>query len=142
MNVSDIMSTNVIHVTLEDSVENAARLLSQHNIGALPVCTSEGSLRGIVTDRDITLRCVAADFPPASTQVRGIMSKPPVTVEARADIREAAKLMGDHQIRRLPVMDRGRMVGIVSLGDLAKNAAVDMEAAKALGDISENNSIY
>ena len=142
MIVSDIMSTNVIHVTPEDSVENAARLLSQHNIGALPVCTPEGNLRGIVTDRDITLRCVAADFQASSTQVRGIMSKSPITVEARADIREAAKLMGDHQVRRLPVIDQGKLVGIVSLGDLAKNAAADMEAAKALSNISENNSIY
>ena len=142
MKVSEMMSSSVISILPEDTVDHAARLLSQYDIGALPICTVDGELRGIVTDRDIALRCIAADFPPAATQVRGIMTRSPVTVEAHADLKEAAKRMADSQVRRLPVMQEGKVVGMISLCDLARSQHFDMEVAVAFGEISTHRTVY
>ena len=138
MNVSDIMSSHVICVGQDESVGTAARLLKRYNLGALPVCDSSGRLRGVVTDRDIVLRCVAAEDDPAQTPVRDIMSRAPATLAPGQDILAAAQLMAQHQVRRLPVVERGKLVGIVSLGDVARSHRYDMEAALALSEISEN----
>lgn len=138
MQVGDLMNSNVISVAPEESVAFASRLLSRHNIGALPVCTADGKLRGIVTDRDIVLRCVAAENDPEQTPVRDIMSRTIFSVEAGDDVRAATRIMAEEQVRRLPVLQSGRLVGMVSLGDMAKNQKYDMEAAKALSEISSN----
>ncbi|MPN04277.1 Inosine-5'-monophosphate dehydrogenase [bioreactor metagenome] len=98
----------------------------------------DGRLRGIVTDRDIVLRCVAAEEDPSKTPVREIMSRHCVTVAPDADAREATRLMAAEQIRRLPVVEKDRVVGMLSLGDLARTQRFDMEASKALSEISEN----
>lgn len=95
-------------------------------------------LRGMVTDRDIVLRCVAAEEDPAQTLVRDIMTRGCTAVSPRDDCREATRLMSVQQVRRLPVVEDGRLVGIVSLADLARSQRFDMEAAQALGEISEN----
>ena len=138
MQVSEVMNRNVVTIDPGESVALAARLLSRHNVGSLPVCTSDGRLRGIVTDRDIVLRCVAAEDDPAQTPVRDIMSRAPATLAPGQDILAAAQLMAQHQVRRLPVVERGKLVGIVSLGDVARSHRYDMEAALALSEISEN----
>ena len=127
------MNPAVVTVEPSSSAALAARLISRHNVGALPVCGGDGRLRGIVTDRDIVLRCVAAEEP-----VRDIMTRNCATVSPGDDCREATRLMAAQQVRRLPVTEGGKIVGIVSLGDLAKCQAFDMEAAKALSEISEN----
>lgn len=93
----------------------AARLLSQHNIGALPVCSRTGRLRGMVTDRDIVVRCVAAGDDPEHTRVAEIMTRRILAAEPEKSIGEAAKLMAREQVRRLPVQEHGRLVGMVSL---------------------------
>ena len=116
----------------------AARLLSRHNLGALPVCAGDGRLRGMVTDRDIVLRCVAAEDDPAQTMVRDIMTRSCAAVSPHADCRQAAQLMSRQQVRRLPVVEEGRLVGMLSLADLARSHRYDMEAAQALSEISEN----
>lgn len=138
MQVKDLMSSGVISITPDENAALAARLLSRHNVGALPVCSSDGKLRGIVTDRDIVLRCVAAESPPEQTRVREIMSRNVVTVSPEDDLREASKRMAADQIRRLPVVEEGRVIGMLSLGDLAKTQQFDMEASKALSEISSN----
>jgi CBS domain-containing protein len=102
----------------------------------LPVCREDGRLQGIITDRDIVLRCVAAEIDPEKTTVGEIMTKSLVTASPRDDVRRAAQLMASAQVRRLPVTDGGRLVGMLSLGDLA--GACDDEAAHALTDISAN----
>ena len=135
MQVRDLMNPSVVTVSTGDSAALAARLISRHNIGALPV---DGRLRGIVTDRDIVLRCVAAEEDPAQTPVRDIMTRGCFTVAPEDDCREATRIMSARQVRRLPVVRQGRVVGIVSLGDLAKSHAFDMEASQALSEISEN----
>ena len=116
----------------------AARLLARHQLGALPVCGEDGGLRGIVTDRDIVTRCVAAETDPHKVPVREIMSRNCAVISPEEDAAEAARLMGAGQVRRLPVLEDGKVVGMVSLGDLAKCRACDMEAAEALSEISEN----
>ena len=138
MQVRDLMNPSVISITPGESAALAARLLSRHNVGSLPVCGEDGHLRGIVTDRDIVTRCIAAEEDPAQTPVRDIMTRNCATVSPGDDCREATRVMAAQQVRRLPVTEGGKIVGIVSLGDLAKCQAFDMEAAKALSEISEN----
>ena len=138
MTVQELMNPKVITVEPTASAALAARLLSRYNVGALPVCTADRRLRGIVTDRDIVLRCVAAEDDPAQTPVRDIMSRAPATLAPSQDVHAAALAMAAHQVRRLPVVENSKLVGILSLGDLAKSHRYDMEAAQALSEISEN----
>lgn len=137
MQVRDLMNPSVVTITPQESASLAARLLSGHNLGALPVCGNDGGLRGIVTDRDIVLRCIAAEDDPAQTQVKDIMTRNCSVVSPDDDAREATRLMAARQVRRLPVLEGGKVVGMVSLGDLAKCRQFDMEAGKALSEISD-----
>ena len=138
MTVQELMNQKVITIEPSASAALAARLLSRYNVGALPVCTSDRRLRGIVTDRDIVLRCVAPEEDPAQTPVRDIMSRAPATLAPSPDVHAAALAMAAHQVRRMPVVENSKLVGILSLGDLAKSHRYDMEAAQALSEISEN----
>ena len=138
MTVQELMNPHVITIEPSASATLAARLLSRYNIGSLPVCTADKRLRGIVTDRDIVLRCVAPEEDPAQTPVRDIMSRAPATLSPTQDVHAAALSMAAHQVRRMPVVENSKLVGIVSLGDLAKSRRYDMEAAQALSEISEN----
>ena len=138
MLIQELMNPSVVTIEPTSSAALAARLLSRHNVGALPVCGDDRRLRGIITDRDIVLRCVAAEDDPAQTPVRDIMTRGCATVAPGDDCREATRLMSAQQVRRLPVVENGRVVGMVSLGDLARTQRYDMEAAKALSEISEN----
>ena len=132
------MNDSVISIDPQESAALAARLLARHNVGALPVCSSGGRLQGLVTDRDIVLRCVAAESDPLATTVSRIMTKHPASVSPTDDVRRAAQRMSALQVRRLPVVEGGKVVGMVSLGDLAKCGRYEMEISKALTDISEN----
>ena len=139
MRVSELMNSNVVSISPEEPTTLAARLLSRHNIGSLPVCSLDGKLRGMVTDRDIVLRCVATESDPQTTRVREIMTRGVISVSPEDDVREAAHKMAGDQIRRLPVVDSsGAVVGMLSLGDMAKSGAMEMEAANALSEISVN----
>ena len=138
MEVRELMNPSVVTIEPGASAALAARLLSRHNVGALPVCGADGRLRGMVTDRDIILRCIVAEEDPAQTPVRDIMTRGCAWVEPRSDCRQATQLMAQRQVRRLPVVEGGKVVGIVSLADLARSQRFDMEAAQALGEISEN----
>ena len=138
MQVKDIMSERVISVSPEENLSVAARLLSRYNIGALPVCTKDGKLKGMVTDRDIVLRCVATEDDANSVKVSEIMTRRVVCAQATQSLQDATDLMAQKQVRRLPVEDQGKLVGMISLGDLAKVQDFKMEAADALSDISSN----
>ena len=138
MQVRDLMNPNVVTVEPGSSAALAARLISRHNVDSLPVCGEDRRLRGVVTDRDIVLRCVAAEEDPAQTPVRDIMTRGCATVSPGADCREATRLMSAHQVRRLPVVEEGKLVGMISLSDLARSGRFDLEAAQALCEISEN----
>lgn len=138
MEVRSLMNPNLVTIEPTASAALAARLISRHNVGALPVCGENRHLRGMVTDRDIVLRCIAAEEDPAQTLVRDIMTRSCTTVSPQDDCRAATRLMALHQVRRLPVVENGTLVGMISLADLARSQRFDMEAAQALGEISEN----
>ena len=138
MQVRYLMNPSVVTIEPTSSAALAARLISRHNVGVLPVCAGDGRLRGVVTDRDIVLRCVAAEEDPAQTPVRDIMTRSCATVSPGDDCREATRIMSAQQVRRLPVVEDGRVVGMISLSDLARSRRFDMEAAQALCEISEN----
>ena len=138
MVVKELMTSGVVTVEPNSSAALAARLLARHNVGALPVCSANGRLQGIVTDRDIILRCVAPEDDPSRVPVKNIMTRHPKALSPADDVRQAAQIMAIQQVRRLPVVEDGRVVGLVSLGDLAKCGKFEMEVSKALTDISEN----
>ncbi len=136
MRVRDLISKSVVTIAPEESAALAARLLSRHELGALPVCAADGTLAGIVTDRDIITRCVAAGEEPGRVPVRDIMSPAPSVITPETPVSAAARLMAQRQVRRLPVVEQGQVVGMLSLGDLARSRRTDTEAAEALSDIS------
>lgn len=140
MKVRDIMTKPAIHISPGESVEVAARTLAHYNIGVLPVCGNDGKLCGLVTDRDMVTRCMASGKLPANTTVREIMTGQVTSVQPDMEAGVAAHLMGRQQIRRLPVVENGKLCGMVSLGDLAKREESVMDAADALNDISSNIS--
>lgn len=136
----EIMTDSVIKIDPEETVAVAARTLTHYNIGALPVCGKDGKLCGVVTDRDLVTRCMATDKTPETTKVRDVMTGQVVSASPEMDTGVAAHLMGRQQIRRLPVVENGRLCGMVSLGDLAVREQSNPDAADALGDISTNIS--
>ena len=139
MEIKDIMTQSVVSIDPGESVEVAARTMSRHNIGALPVC-SNGKLCGMLTDRDIVTRCLAANRQPASTQVRQVMTEQVTSVRPDMETGAAAHLMGRLQIRRLPVVENGKLCGMVSLGDMAVREETVLDAGDVLADVSSNLS--
>lgn len=135
MKVKDIMSPQVATVKPDTTVVEAAQLMQKHDVGAVPVCEGP-KVVGIVTDRDIVVRNVAHGKNPQTTPVRDVMSSTVNVISPEMSLNQAAELMSDQQIRRLPVVDSDRLVGMVSLGDLAAKAKTDIEVAETLGDIS------
>ena len=140
MKLQDIMTPNVVTVNREETVAVAARVLSRSNVGALPVVNAAGMLCGIVTDRDMLLRCVAANRDPNHTKVAEVMTRDVISAKPDMETGVAAHLMGRNQIRRLMVVENGKLRGVVSLGDLANREETWPDAADALSDISSNIS--
>ena len=138
MKVRELMTSPAVSIGAEESVATAARTLTHYNIGALPVCNPDGSLQGMVTDRDLVIRCVASNHSPEKTPVRQIMTSGVQCASPDMDVGVAAHLMGRKQIRRLPVVDKGKLCGMLTLGDLAGCEPSAMDAADALADISSN----
>ena len=140
MKVRDLMTSPAIGIHPDETVEVAARKLTNHNVGVLPVCGDRGQLCGMVTDRDIVTRCLAANKLPKDTKVRDVMTGQVLTVDPDMDAGVAAQFMGRQQIRRLPVVQEGKLCGMFTLGDLARTEDGVMDAADALSDISQNIS--
>ena len=140
MKVRDVMTADPVRIDASETAAAAARLLSRHNIGILPVCKNE-TLIGVVTDRDIVLRCVAAGLSPDSTGVSRAMTQRVVTVCADDDLRLVSEKMAKEQVRRLPVVQGRKLVGMVSLGDLARQPDYSAEAAECLCDVCDNTSM-
>lgn len=136
MLVKDVMTKDVATITPEDNVEHTAALMKEYNVGSIPVCRGENVV-GIVTDRDIALRSSAEGINANTQKVKDIMSSNPVLGNPEMDTKDAARIMSERQIRRLPIADNNHLVGIVSLGDLAVEPNLTNEAGDALSDISE-----
>ena len=138
MKVRELMTKQVVRIHPEEPVEVAARTLAQYNIGALPVCGRDGQIYGMVTDRDLVTRCMAPGRQASSMKVRDVMTNRVVSAGPDMDAAMAARLMGSRQVRRLPVVENGRLCGMVSLGDLARHEENAMDAADALTEITGN----
>ena len=141
MKLRDMMTHPVVRIHPEESVAVAARTLARYNIGARPVCGGDGRICGVVTDRDLVTRCIAAGRQPGATPVRDVMTTQVVSARPDMDTAPAAYLMGKQQIRRLPVVENGRLCGMVSLADLANREESAYDASDALTEISSNVSV-
>lgn len=130
--VRDLMSSSVVALDSRASVNEAAHRMKAASVGDV-VVTQGGSIHGILTDRDIVVRCLAEDKNPDATEVGSICTKKLMTLSPDASIDEAIRMMETHAVRRLPVVDGDRAVGVVSIGDLA----VDRDRTSALGQISD-----
>jgi CBS domain-containing protein len=137
MQLQDIMTPGVEVIAPEASISEAAEKMRHLDIGPLPVCDGE-RLVGLLTDRDITVRAVAAGRDPLTTQVRDVMTPDVVYGFDDQDIQDAARLMEQYQIRRLPVLNRRQqLVGIVALGDLAVHPGTQSVPAEVLEQVAE-----
>jgi CBS domain-containing protein len=137
MRVSEVMTRGAECTSPDTALQEAAERMKSLNVGSLPVCDND-RLVGMLTDRDIVIRCVAEGKDPRSVHVRDAMTPGVVFCLENQDVDEAAKLMGEKQIRRLPVLDGNkRLVGMVSLGDLAVDTGDEQLVGQALEDISE-----
>jgi CBS domain-containing protein len=125
------MTPNVVSVQLGDSLATAARAMRDNEIGDL-IVLNDGQLFGIITDRDIVIRGIAEGLDPQATEVKEIASKQVKVISPEDNLDDALGIMRDEAIRRLPVVEGGRVVGVISLGDLA----IQQEPGSPLGDIS------
>ena len=135
MKIKDIMTKNVAYLNPQATIVDAAKMMEQYNIGSVPVCDQSGVV-GIITDRDIVVRNIAQGKASQNTIVKDVMTANVTTVSSDMDVNEASRIMSQQQIRRLPVVENNKVVGMVSLGDLAVDDRFYEEASEALSDIS------
>lgn len=135
MKVTEIMTTDVQTCTMDATLQEIAGMMQEWDVGSIPV-VENGRLAGIITDRDLVIRGIASQFA-LDTPVRQILSSDLVTGRPDMDLEEAADLMAEHQIRRLPIAEGDKLLGIVSLGDVAVKDPSDMHAGAAIEDISK-----
>ena len=121
----DVMHAGATCIGADETLQTAAELMRRLDVGALPICGPDDRLVGILTDRDIVVRCLGEARDPAFTLARDLARGRPVTVDADADVEEALDLMEHHRIRRLPVLDDQRLVGIISEADISRHLSDD-----------------
>lgn len=134
MKIRDLMTHSVSCVKPETSLAQVARQMQRENVGSIPVCDDLSQIVGIVTDRDIVIRSVSNGGSPSTA--KDIMTKDIVSVGPNSSTHEAALLMAKHQVRRLPVVEAGRLIGVLSLSDIARRNLYVDEAGDALSAIS------
>ena len=135
MNVKEIMTPDVVTCSPSDTLTHVAQKMQSMNVGSCPV-VAQGNLVGIVTDRDITVRAISKGYDPANTYVNEIMTKDPIFGSPNMSVEDACGLMQDNQIRRLPIVDNNKLVGIVTLADLAIDLEEDALLAETLEKVS------
>jgi CBS domain-containing protein len=135
MNIRDVMTRNPRTVSPQDSIQNAARIMRDEDTGVVPV-VDNGKPVGVITDRDIVVRAVA-EGGQLNRPVRDIVTNELVAATPDMSVSEATELMSAHQVRRLPVVENNRLVGIVSIGDIAVKEGKDSRVGDALQHISE-----
>jgi CBS domain-containing protein len=135
MKVREIMTTEIRKATPDNTLIDIAAMMRDEDVGALPV-VQDGELRGIVTDRDIVVRAIADGKDPSITTVQEVLSEDLESAEPDDDVEKAADVMASHQIRRLPVIQDGKLIGMVTLGDIAVKHE-ESTASHALEGVSE-----
>ena len=142
MKVKDLMSTNIRCISEDTPVHLISLYMKKNDVGCMPVCDDAGHVLGIVTDRDIVLRvCADENKSETETTAAEIMTLNPVTVSSNTNIHNAALLFSAHKIRRLPVTEASRLVGMLSLGDIASKPVYVDEAGDALSAISSTTDL-
>ncbi len=136
MKVRDIMTEKVECVSPETGLENVAKLMGENDIGSVPVYQGK-TILGLITDRDIVIRAVAKGKNPTTMKAKDVMSTDIISVSPDTDAHEAADKMSEYQIKRLPVIENGKLAGILALGDLAVESIHIDEAGDALSGISQ-----
>ncbi|EJQ41992.1 CBS domain-containing protein [Bacillus mycoides] len=134
--VRELMSTHIVHCTPLDNVYEAAVKMKEESVGLIPVIENQ-QVVGLVTDRDLVVRGIAEKHP-GSNQITNVMTTNIVSVSPDDSIEKATELMAQYQIRRLPVVESGQLVGMLALGDLAIRKSADDQAGFALSEISEH----
>ncbi len=137
--VREIMTDDVSCCYAGDTIFDAASKMKELNVGAIPIVDDQKTLLGMVTDRDLVIRGYA-NKKSETTNIKEVMSEHLHSVSPDATLQEASKLMADKQIRRLPVVEKGKLTGIVSLGDLSLDKYSDQAAGQALEEISEHTN--
>jgi signal-transduction protein with cAMP-binding, CBS, and nucleotidyltransferase domain len=132
MSIQDVMTRNPVTLPMHATVTEAARVMREKAIGDVLVCRDDGTLCGVLTDRDVTVRMVAESLDPDQTEIGSICTGEPVTLARDSTIDDAISMMRKRAIRRIPVVEDGKPIGVVSLGDLA----VERDRESALGQIS------
>lgn len=135
--VSNVMTRGARSLRPADTLVQAAQAMEELNVGVIPVCEGD-KLVGMVTDRDIVVRGVASGFDVKTTKLADVMSSHVRTAREDDDVEDVLDIMGENQIRRMPVVDaQDRLIGILSIGDIAaKDPDVDADVANSLGNIS------
>jgi len=136
MNIREIMTTGVSTAAPDTTVEEIATIMKREDVGAIPI-VEDDELCGVLTDRDIVVRCVAEGKNPADTRAEDILSEDLHVIEVDDEVEAAAELMSRHQIRRLPVVEDGRLIGILSIGDIAVKEGDDRTSGDTLQGISQ-----
>lgn len=124
MRVKECMSEQVVWATGDNTVYDVAKLMNENHIGSIPVCDNEQKLVGIITDRDIVLRTIACDKDVKQTKVTDIMTTDVIRTSRDTEVSWVADIMAKNQVRRIPVVEDEKLVGIISVGDLARNDEV------------------
>ncbi|UQA90672.1 CBS domain-containing protein [Streptomyces halobius] len=129
----DIMHRDAQCIPAHETLDRAAQVMRQLDVGALPICDND-RLSGIITDRDIVIRCVAEGHDPGKVRAADLAQGTPRWIDADADVRDVLDSMEQHQVKRLPVIDNGRLVGIISESDLARHLT-DQQIAEFVGKV-------
>jgi CBS domain-containing protein len=119
--IREIMTPDAVCIGENETLADAARKMRELDVGALPVCGEDNRLKGMVTDRDIVVRCIADNGDPQTVRASELARGKPVTIGADDPVDEALTMMKEHQIRRLPVIDGHDLVGIISQADVARH---------------------
>ena len=141
MIIADIMTAFPETLSPEDTIQKAAKLMRDHDYGSIPIVDEIGALVGIVTDRDIVIQAIAAGRG-LETELRSCMTRRPDTIPKDLPLSDAIHLMDKQQIRRLPVVENGRLIGMVSLSDLAKSQLSESEKSRALESVSADGGDF
>lgn len=140
MKVRDCMNNNVIWLTPDASVGECAKIMNQHHIGSIPICNQNKNVVGVVTDRDILLRAIINNKDINNTKISEIMTTGVYCCEANTDIERATTVMSENQVRRLPVTDNNKIVGMLTLTDLSKSEQIsDFKFATTYDNICNYN---
>lgn len=137
----DIMTAHAECAKTTDTLVDAAKRMRDLGVGSLPICGEDDRLKGMITDRDIVVRCIAEGRDPASTRVEELAEGKPFTIGADDSVEEALRTMKEHDVRRLPVIDGHDLVGIVSQADVARHLPEDKvgELVEAISGAPSNN---